>query len=56
MNRLTTLTRVVLRGDELLNSTSTDSGHDTYDIITGWDGAPAGAVVEGTLMRVCVRK
>ena len=29
---------------------------DTYDIITGWDGTPAGAVVEGTLMRVCVRK
>jgi len=43
-------------GDELLNSTTTDSGHDTYNIISGWDGTPAGAVVEGTLMRVCVRK
>ena len=43
-------------GDEMLNSTTTDSGHDSYNIITGWDGTPAGDVVEGTLMRVCVRK
>lgn len=43
-------------GDEMLNSTTTDSGHDSYNIITGWDGTPAGDVVEGTLMRVTVRK
>lgn len=43
-------------GDELLSSTPTKSGHAAYDIITGWDGTPAGTVVEGTLMRVCVRK
>ncbi len=43
-------------GDERLKSTSTDSGHDTYNISTGWDDSPEGDVVEGTLMRVCVRK
>lgn len=40
----------VLPGDALLVSNS------TYSLSTGWDGSPAQNVVEGTLMRACVRK
>lgn len=40
----------VLPGDELLSSNT------NYSLSTGWDGSPAQDVVEGTLMRVSVRK